>query len=130
MDADAIRKYAELANRKKELESEAKSLGAEMTKMEPHLLDQMADAGMDSMRFEGLGTVYINSRVWAKVTDKQRAVAALQAAGLAEYVEPKYNHNSLSAYVAEQVRNGEPLPAEFNGIIEPNEVFSLRVRAA
>ena len=131
LDMAGLRHYAELHKTKKDLEAQAKAISEEMRKLEPDLLEQMASAGVDNFKFGDIGaTVYVGSRIWAKVADKQAAIEALKAAGLTEFVAEGYNHNTLSSYVSEASQSEEGLPPEFTGVIEANEVFRLGVRGA
>ncbi len=60
--------------------------------------------------------------------DISRACEALREAGLGEMVQPRFNTNTLSAYLRELHENGQPLPKQLVGAIEANRVFKVGVR--
>jgi hypothetical protein len=128
MNTAAVNKLVELTMKKRALEAEAKEVAAEIAEIEESLLEQFGEAGISSVRAEG-GTVSMSRQLWATCREGnyERACAALRAAGLDEFVQPRFNANSLSAYFRELDREGKPIPAEIDGAIDLAERFSLRV---
>lgn len=128
MNTQAVNRLVELTVRKRELEAQAKELAREIQELEESLLEQFGEAGISSVRAEG-GTVSLSRQLWATCADGDysRACAALHAAGLDEFVQPRFNSNTLSAYFRELDRDGRPIPKALEGAIDVAERFSLRV---
>lgn len=134
-DTDKLARFAELSARKRELQEELKQTNTELGVLEEQLLPQFENAGVQNMRINGM-TVFIHRQIWAGAEDgdTERAVDALKAAGLTDYVAEKFNTNSLSAWVREQVAVADTedlydaLPPEFRGSISVAERFQLRAR--
>jgi hypothetical protein len=128
LNTQSVNKLVELTIRKRELEAQVKEIAHEIAEVEESLLEQFGEAGISSVRAEG-GTVSMSRQLWATCREGnyERACAALRAAGLDEFVQPRFNANSLSAYFRELDREGKPIPAEIDGAIDLAERFSLRV---
>jgi hypothetical protein len=128
LDTKAVSRLVELVAKKRALEADVKTLSREIAEIEESLLEQFGEAGVSSIRTEG-GTVSLSRQLWAtcKDGDYERACSALRAAGLDEFVQPRFNSNSLSAYFRELDREGRPIPAALEGAIDVAERFQLRV---
>lgn len=128
MNTTAVNKLVELTLQKRELETRAKELAREIAEVEESLLEQFGEAGISSVRAEG-GTVSLSRQLWATCADGDysRACAALEAAGLSEFVQNRFNSNTLSAYFRELDRDGRPIPKALEGAIDVAERFTLRV---
>ena len=122
--ADHLETFVALENRKRELEAQVKEIKEEQAQISEVLIDAMLDADIQSFKVSGK-TVYLHSQIWAKVEDKDKAMALLQETGYGDLVKPTYNSNQLSALVREL---GEDLPEEWEGVIEANPVVSVRMR--
>lgn len=139
-------RYAEHIIRKRELEAELRLIEATLETLEEPLLERMATNGMQSMRVKGI-TLYILPQIWAgavmrevtlgdgttaMVGNKQETCDALIAIGQAQFVEPNFNVQTVSAYVREFPRDdkGMPiLPPELAGHIRVTQKFKLGARA-
>jgi hypothetical protein len=130
LDTGAVGRFVEVSREIKDLEDRLKALKSQRDELQEGLLEQFSSAGVSSVRVDGL-TVSLRREVWAtcKESNYERACAALTAAGLSEFVQPRFNAHTLSAYVRELDRDGKPLPKEFDGAIEVSERFSLRATA-
>lgn len=128
INTDVVARYVELTQRRKALEAEADDVKKQLIAIESELLDAFAETGVSSIRAGG-GTISLRRELWAgcKDGDYERACRALRAAGLDEFVQPRFNASQLSAYVRELDREGAPLPSSFAGAINVSEVFKLRV---
>lgn len=142
-DMSAAQKFAELENRKKELEAELREVKKELDEIggpEGILLEQFMHAGLSKMSIGGR-TIYIHRQLWASAVDKnyEVACAGLKSAGLGDYVQERFNTHSLSAYFREQYQDmlensddvPEPediLPEELKGAIDLYEKVQLRSR--
>lgn len=129
-DMSLARRFVELTRRRSELTAEEDSVKRELARVNEKLLEQFAQAGPQSVRIDGY-TVYLHRDLRARVPQggtKGDACDALRAAGLHDYVEEAFNHNSVSALFREWDRAGEPPPEELAGRLEAIELFSVRAR--
>jgi hypothetical protein len=129
VDMDQIIRYAELDEKRLNLMREVDSLRKAQAAMEPLILEDMSVSGMESTKVNGR-TIYIQRQIWAKYSSAEEAVEALKEAGLGDLVKEKFNANQLAALLREMDAQGEEPPAQFAGVIEPNEVFHIRTRKA
>lgn len=120
LNTDWLKEFSDIENQEDELEAKLKVLKDRKKMLIDPILDNMIDEGIDNIRINGR-TIYIKSEIWAKVLDKEKALDVLKEAGMDEYIRTGYNHQSLSAYVREQIKNGEELPEAFKGVIGANE---------
>ena len=146
MNIQAVRRFAELDQKRLELEREAKEAAKEADALEQLILEDMAQNpeawsvnkdGLQQMRVNigpdhqpNLVLVHLNRTVWAKCVDEDwgRAVAALEDAGLQEFVERKYDSRKFSKYLRELDKEGKPLPEPLIGAVEADVRLSLRTR--
>ena len=143
---EKLARFSELAREERELEKKLKKVEAEMAALEEPLKDQFSDLGMSNARVGGL-TIYLHTQLWAGaakreivnadgtvsvVGDAETTCEALIEAGLAEFVKPNFNVNTLSAWVRELPEDqatGLPiLPPELEGKISITKKYSLRTR--
>lgn len=143
MDFAKLRRFADLTERKKAIEAEEKAIKAEMDALEPVIIEEMADAGMQNAKINGR-TYYINRRLFANPAeghDKISVSAALRDAGLGDYVSETYNSNSLAAYVRQLVKEGdaeslsteemrELLPEPLRGVLTVGDTYLLASRGS
>lgn len=105
------KRYAAIHKRLDEIDAEQKALKAEALELEPTLLEEMSEDGIDRMTINGV-TFYPRRRVFvsaAKGCDKEQVSDALIACGLGDFVSRTFNTNTLSAYVREVARNHSEL---------------------
>lgn len=138
LDAEKARRLAEIDERRSELKDELSRLDKERGPIEAELLEQMAETGISKIRIDGR-TIYLYSQTWASVERGEeepneeayaRACKALAEAGLADMVETRFNTHRLSAFVRELAKNGESIPAQFEGAIKVTDRYSVRSRKA
>lgn len=129
MDTERLKRFTELEHRRRELKDEADRVNKEIAVLEEGILKDFEEAGMNSCRVNGL-TVFLHAQTWAKARDGDyaRACRALEAEGLGDMVQPRFNTNTLSAWVRERQAGGEELPEGLKDSIEVSEVFSVRTR--
>ena len=140
MNSERVARYVELAGIKKRQEEELDATKAEIAILEARLLEEFGEMGMQSMKTAGGATVFLYSQLWAGAArtendepDWARAGAALEAAGLGEFVEPRFNVMTLSAWVREQPRdeNDDPiLPEGLKEALRVSRKVQVRVRGA
>ena len=122
LDFAKLREFAELTVRSKYIDDEQKQIKAKLEILEPVLLEQMADEGMQNVRLGGR-TYYIRRDLFASPSeghDKVGVIAALKEAELGDYVSETYNSSSLSAYVRSLKQE-----AENNESMTTNEIKAL-----
>ena len=124
-----LKRFVQLEKRRRELESQLKEAKAESGHLEAMLLEKFAESGIASIKVDGL-TVYLHRQLWAGPIDGNYIAAceALQAVGLGDMVEPRFNTNTLSAWVRERDKEGEALPPTLSEAIKVTEQFSIRTR--
>ena len=146
MNINAVRRFAELDQERLDCERKAKALAKEADALEQLILDDMAQDpeswslskdGQPQMRVNigpdhqpDLVLVHLNRTVWAKCVDEDwaRATAALEDAGLQEFIERKYDSRKFSVYLRELDKEGKPLPEPLIGAVEADVRLSLRTR--
>jgi hypothetical protein len=134
MDLSKLKRFADLTERKKAIEAEEKAIKAEMDALEPIIIGEMADAGLQNANINGR-TYYISRRFFANPAegyDKVSVSAALKSAGLGEYVTETYNSNSLAAYVRSVIKEATPEDLQAAGFdenagIDVLETYELRM---
>lgn len=116
---------------KRKLEAELKEAKAKVAELEEPVRDIFARLGVDSLRIRGY-SVSPSSTWWAGAFDKDYATAcaALREAGLDEFVQERFNTNTVSAWVRELERtvDGQPiLPEALQGKLKVSEKQGVRV---
>lgn len=127
-----LKEYVQMSALKKSIEEELESVKVRLAEIEPQLLDEFAEAGMQSANIDG-HTIYIQRQLWAKVEDgasKDDVILGLKAAGYSDYVNETYNTQQVSALLREWDKQELPIPAPLEGKLGSTEKFSLRVRKA
>lgn len=127
---EKIERFIELETERRELEARLKELKEEITPLHDQVLTHFEQTGTEKIRRGGL-TLYIHRQLWCRAIDGdyERGCAALKAAGLEDLVKETFNVHTLSAYVRELERMGEPIPETFEGAIQTEETFQLRTRS-
>lgn len=134
-----LSRFAELEARRRELEEELKVIEQEQGELEPQVLEQFVESGVSKVTINGL-TVYMSTTLWAGVARRddetpedayERACARLTELGLGDFVQTRFNTQSLSAYFREQQKAPGGIALEaFEGAIEIGEKVKLRARKA
>lgn len=130
-DIRTIRRYCELENERSKLDDALKAVKAKLDELEPAVLDYFQRQGLDRVSLDGR-TLYLRRDVYAgraEGVDSEAACAALEAAGFGEFVKRGVVTQSLSAFLREREKDGEPaVPPSLAGIIVANEVFRVGSR--
>lgn len=122
MDFAKLKRFAALTEQCKDMEDKLKAAKAEMDALEPDIIEEMADAGLQNAKINGR-TYYIRRSLYAGPAegfDKVGVALALKQAGLHDYVTETYNSSSLSAYVRSVVKEHEDGEA-----LDPGQIVSL-----
>lgn len=132
LDTSLAREFARLTARKRELEEQVTAINSEIRGIEGPLLTNMVNEGVESLPVshdKGKSTVYVHSQIWAKPkASRDAAAAALKEAGLGEFVVEGFNTNTVSAFVREELKEGNELPTPVQEAFTVSEVVSLRSR--
>lgn len=145
MQTEKVTELAQLHQRKQELNGELKNVEKKIGELEGILLEEAMQEGISKMTVSvkdetgnfANRTVYLERKIWAGHNgDLENFLQALKESGLAEYVKPNYNRNSISAMVreydpdsnlsAEQI--AEKLPEPLKNSIKITEDYKLKSR--
>jgi len=130
--ADAQR-LAEIDTEIGDLLVQVDDLKGERAALEKTLLVGWATGEIETVRTRGR-TVYLHHQFWAsmpKGSDRAQACAALEEAGVGQFVEPNFNFNTVSGWIRglEADKDGVPiLPPELEGRLAVREEFKIRTR--
>ena len=130
MDTEGLQEFAILESEKAELKNRLDEIDRREEALAGTLKDLMIDAGIKSINIAGR-TIFIRTDIWAKtLTSKEELIGALKDSGLGEYISVGVNHQSISAYVRNQLESEEPFPAPLQKHLGHSEVSSLRSKKA
>jgi hypothetical protein len=131
MDMKIINEFAELWKKKKANKEQKEDIQEQLDALGPKIEDMLIENGIDKMALKGHGTIFIHTRHIAKVEDKKEAANALRAAGFGNIINADYyDSRTLASLVAEFVKSGDDLPEEFNDIIIPDKIHTVRIKAS
>lgn len=119
-----------LQEKKKELEAEAKAIGAEIEELDLALSDAMADAELDRFSRNG-STFYLKSRLFASPAAgrKDEMMQALKDNGYGSLVTETVNANTLASFIKEQREiTGEDVPGWLADTVSTFEKVSVGIR--
>lgn len=76
--------------------------------------EAMDEAGVQNVKFEGIGKIYLKGDVFASIPAEARDAAYewLEATGRGSLVRPTVNSSSLKAAVKEWISQGEEIPED------------------
>jgi hypothetical protein len=125
MNNELIKQYVCLADRKKELDAEAKVTAHDLKLLGERVIDEIHNAGFEKVTVDGR-TVSIKEDLYISMRgDEDKVVAALKAVELDQYVAPEsYNKSSIEKYVRELWKDLR------GGGKKPNVVTEQDLRAA
>ena len=119
-----------LQEQKKDLEAQAKALGAEIAELDEQLSDAMTEAELDRFSRNG-STFYLKSRLFASPASgrKDEMMQALKENGYGSLVVETVNANTLAAFIKEQREaTGEDIPAWLGDTVSTYEKMSVGIR--
>jgi len=121
-----------LEKNKKHLESQLASIKSKIKTTDEPILEYFQHIGGKGAAFKtGDMTLYLRREIWPGREDgveSDTACAALVAAGLDEFAQPRMNTQGLRAYAREFEEQGSDLLTEhptLQGVIRVNEVFKV-----
>ena len=110
-----VQRFAELTIRKRDLQADLDAVNKEIEAIEPEALEYMMEEGLQNVKLQGGGTVFLRTDVYASLIDdeagtKASAHMALKRARLGYLVKPNVNAQSLSAAIRELRAADKGLP--------------------
>lgn len=129
-DINTVERYCKLENERTSLEDQLAAVKAKLEDLRPGVLDYMQSHSLDKLTSAGR-TIYLRRELWAGRADgvsPADLMAALDAAGLAEFAERAPKMQSLTSYVRELDRDGAEMPEALRGVLVANEVFKIGSR--
>lgn len=131
----AVKRYAELCRRKRELASEKREVQKQIDRLMPSIRDMLLQSGVDNMKVNvperGDMTIYIHRQVWASPAhgvSNAEAVKVLQEYGYEDMTMP--SHQSVSTLFRGEPEEVEGLHPKIKETFEATEKTSVRVRKA
>lgn len=141
-DGELFAQLAKLIHERRRLDAELDSIKRQCGEFEEIALERMMESGIQNVKVDGL-TLYIHRQLWAKcavedgedsTTAYDRACNALVEAGLPEFVQRRFNVQSLSALFRERAKQQDwetpedLLEDELRGVINVAEIYGLKSR--
>jgi hypothetical protein len=122
LNTAVLKQFADLEEKKSELETALTIIKAEIAKLDQIVQDQLISSGIKKISISGR-TIFVKERIVAKYESRPKAIEALKRAGLFEFVVENFNTTSLNAYISGLVRDGYELPSEFEGDITHDSIY-------
>jgi hypothetical protein len=131
-DPGKAARYAFLDRKIKAADRELRAMKTERATLEPTVLEMLGAHGVGSIKVDGY-LVGMRRRVWAHLEEgvsKEQACDALISAGLGHFVSRGYNSQTISSWMNDLDKSGEPIPEPLVGVLSPLEQISLGIRRA
>ena len=122
LNTEILKRFAELDEKKSELQSQLRVVQDEINQLDNIVQDQLINSGVKRITVAGR-TIFVKERIVAKYNSRAEAIQALKMADLGYLVAENFNTGTLNAYISELIRNGDPLPKEFDGIIKSESIL-------
>ena len=127
--------FVSKTNEKRRLDNALEKVKAEITQLEPEVIDQLNDLNMTRMTTTLGATVHLQTEVLASLVSdpngtKDGAHQALRDHDLEYLVKEGVNAQSLKAYVSERKKYKEEIPEGLREYIKVTERPRARVRAS
>ena len=131
--AAAAAEYAELTQRKRDLERQLAFVKEDLTRREEILAADLEAAGLQQLKTNAGAVLYRHEALFASLVkdadgEPAAALAALQQQGLGWMVKPTVNANTLRSWVKEQEQTLEGLPAELRPHLKISRLPRVGVR--
>lgn len=114
---DAAKRLADVREVKANLEAQLKEVNKEKEDLEARQLPKLMDEQeIEKLTIEGVGTLYLESGVYAYIMAADRGIANdwLRSNGHGDIIKETIHHGTLKSWVKEQLGNGQPVPEFFN----------------
>lgn len=131
--AAAAAEYADLTQRKRDLERQLAFVKEELTRRESLLAEDLDQAGLQQLKTRAGAVIYRHEALFASLAkdpdgENAAALAALRDQGLGWMVKPTVNANTLRSWVKEQEQSPEGLPAELRPHLKISRLPRVGVR--
>ena len=124
---DLVRAYAAARAEKEAADGVQAAARERMEACEAAVLDWFAQNGVQRISLDGC-TYYMSRQTWARATDAERLMVALDANGLGDLAQRKINPQTLSAWYRREVEDERPIPADIAAACAVSEKFILCAR--
>ena len=126
--------FVRLTYEKRTIEEQLRRVKGQLNNLEPEVIDQMTDMGLQNIKTVDGATVYLQMDVFASLVSdddgtKDEAHEALREHELGYLVKEGVNAQSLRAYVNERKSSDEEIPAGLLPYIKVTETPRARVRS-
>ena len=131
--AQAAAEYADLTQRKRDLERQLAFVKEELTRRESLLAEDLDQAGLQQLKTRAGAVLYRHEALFASLAkdpsgETDPALEALRQQGLGWMVKATVNANTLRSWVKEQEQTPEGLPAELRPHIKISRLPRVGVR--
>lgn len=112
---DLTKKVIELKERHAKLKNEAAEVWLQKESLEQNLLDQMESLGLKNFRHKELGLISVAQRIWARITDVEKAREHFERDGIADQLlgyrlKKEGGQKRLNEIVKECIESGKVVP--------------------
>lgn len=116
-----IERLAKLRDRKAELQEELSKIQQEIDVLTAEINEEMLLQGIQHINIDGIGTVYLSSRLFASCTQENlpKLQEWLKQIGAEGLLRPYIPNQTLSALVRERMEKGEAIPDFINVTVKP-----------
>lgn len=117
--------YHALKEKKEQIQSDLEKINQEISEKNKELLDYWKNEGLSNVKFDGLGTFYLNKDVRASVTDQDSLFEYLRDNDHGNIIKETVNAKTLSAWAKESGMSNEALD---NIGVKVYEDYQIRIR--
>ena len=112
---ELARELSQLKSAKDKIEDELSAINKRIEILaRQEIPEAMDEAGVQNVKFEGIGKIYLKGDVFASIPAESRDAAYewLELTGRGSLIKPTVNSSSLKAAVKEWIAQGEEIPEE------------------
>lgn len=112
---ELARELSNLKSAKDKIEDELSAINKRIEILaRQEIPEAMDEAGVQNVKFEGIGKIYLKGDVFASIPAESRDAAYewLELTGRGSLIKPTVNSSSLKAAVKEWIAQGEEIPEE------------------
>ena len=112
---ELARELSQLKSAKDKIEDELSTINKRIEILaRQEIPEAMDEAGVQNVKFEGIGKIYLKGDVFASIPAESRDAAYewLELTGRGSLIKPTVNSSSLKAAVKEWIAQGEDIPEE------------------
>lgn len=107
-----IHEMDQIQKRKEDLEDQLKEVNAEFDVLRLELIPtKMEEAGMESVKVEGVGRISLTGDAYVSLTDKEGFFDWLQTNNLQNLITETVNPSTLKAFAKKRIKDGLEIPA-------------------